>query len=86
MTKETFTLADIAERWCCCHSTVLAHVRSGRLPAIDISTNPSKRSRYVVRANDLEEFEHRRTVAPIEVTPKRRRARIRPSQILDIIK
>ena len=73
MTAQTsYTLAEIAERWRCCHSTVLALVRSGALTAIDIRTRPTGRSRYLVMAESLEAFEDHRTVAPPAATQKRR--------------
>lgn len=71
-TKQSYTLADVAQRWGCSHSSVLALVYSGDLAAIDISTNPAGRSRYIVPADALEAFEARRTVTPPSPTPKRR--------------
>ncbi len=85
-TKPTFTLGQIAEHWGCSHGTVLSHVYSGELVAIDISTNPAGRSRYIVRAEDLEEFERRRTTLPVQAKAKRRtRARIRPGEVTEFI-
>ena len=70
--RQTYSLAEVAERWGCSHSSVLALVYSGDLSAIDISTNPAGRSRYIVPADALHEFEQRRTVAPPSAPPKRR--------------
>ena len=74
--KRFFTLAKIAERRCCSHSTVLTHVRNGALRAVDISTNPKGRSHYLVPAESLEEFEESRVTAP----PQRSAARKSPSK------
>ena len=83
--KSAYSLADVATRWGCCHSTVLSLVRAGHLAAIDISTNPTGRSRYIVPAAALEAFENRRTVAP--PAPKsKRRARLRRSDVIQFFK
>lgn len=84
--KQTYSLAEIAERWGCSHGTVLSHVRSGSLRAIDISTRPSGRSRYIVRTEDLEEFEQRRVVSTAPVSTKRKRVKIRRSDVIEFIK
>ena len=71
MNKQSYTLREIADRWSCCHSSVLSLVKTGQLTAIDISTNPSGRSRFIVRADDLDDIESRRTVSPPVTPPKR---------------
>ena len=68
--QPAYSLADIAVRWNCCHSTVLNLVRRGDLRAINIGTG--RRSRYVVTAEALDDFEARRTVTPPAPAPKRR--------------
>ena len=81
---QSYSLADIATRWRCSHSTVLAHVRAGELHAIDISTNPAGRSRYVVSEESLAEFESRRTVKP-PAAPAKRRAKIKLRDVIEFI-
>lgn len=85
MSKPFYTLGGVAERWGCSHSTVLALVKSGALVAIDISSNPRGRSRYVVPADALDDFELRRTVSPAPV-PTKRRPKIKPGGIIEFIK
>ena len=83
--RSHYTLADVAARWNCSHSSVLALVYSGDLAAIDISTNPAGRSRYIVPSDSLEDFENRRTVAP--PAPKsKRRARVRRDDVIEFFK
>jgi len=74
--QATFTVANIAERWNCSHSSVLTLIDLGLLPAIDISTNPATRSRYVVSAEALEAFEAKRTTRPPEPATARRKKRV----------
>ena len=83
--RSHYTLADVAARWNCSHSSVLALVYSGDLAAIDISTNPAGRSRYIVPADALDAFEQRRTVAPPAPAPKRR-AKVRRSDVIEFFK
>lgn len=83
MSKHAFTLAEVASRWSCSHSTVLSLVRSGELTAIDISTNPAGRSRYIIRADDLDAFECRRTVAA-PVAPAKR-PKIKRRDVIEFI-
>jgi hypothetical protein len=83
MTK-AWTLQAIADRWGCSHSTVLHHVYTGELRSIDISTNPSKRSRYIVPDDALEEFETKRTMPPSDVdVPKRKRVRVKSGEVIE---
>jgi hypothetical protein len=72
MSKQFYTLAELAERWCCSHSTALSHVRSGQLPAVDISSNPRGRSHYIVATESVEAFEAARTTTPPKAPSKRR--------------
>lgn len=83
--KEMFTLADIADRWGCSHSTVLAHVASGALRAVDISTNPSARSRYIVRREVLEAFEEARETSPPAAASSTRKRQRQTSATAGII-
>lgn len=83
-TKEFWTLGEIAERWGCSHSTVLHHVYTGELQAVDISTNPEGKSRYIVRDESLEEFEAKRAVPPPDPPkPRRNRVRVRPGEVIE---
>ena len=67
--KATFTIAEIAERWSCSPSTVLEHVRSGRLRAINVSSS-ARRQCYRVPKASLEAFERdRSTDRPAEPKP-----------------
>ena len=84
MSKSFYNLAEISTRWGCCHSSVLSLVRSGELSAVDISTNPRGRSRYVVAAESLEDFETRRTITPPSA-PTKRRAKIKRDGIIEFI-
>ena len=75
--KPSYTLAQVAERWGISLSSVLMLVYSGDLPAIDVATKPAKRSRYIVLAEDLAEFELKRRSPPPEPKPERRKRRIK---------
>lgn len=83
----SYTLQQIADRWGCSHSTVLSHVYAGTLRAIDISTNPERRSRYIIPSDALEEFEAARDVSKIGAhlvpPPKRNRVRVRPGEVIE---
>ena len=79
--RPSCSLADIATRWGCCHSHVLSLVRSGALAAIDISTRPGGRARYIVTAEALDDFEVGRTTRP-PVPKQKRRARVRPGEVI----
>ncbi|MHB9077031.1 MAG: hypothetical protein ACYC3X_06000 [Pirellulaceae bacterium] len=82
-TKQTYTLAEIAARWGCCHSSVLMLVYSGDLRAIDISTNPKGKSRYIVPAEALEAFEAARATPPPEKPLKRKRVKVRSGEVIE---
>lgn len=81
--KDYWTLAEIAERWGCAHGTVLTHVYTGDLRAIDISTNPKGKSRYIVPAEALEQFERARETPPPETPPKRKRVKVRAGEVIE---
>ena len=84
--KQSFTLDEIATRWNCSHSSVLQLVYQGALRAVDISTNPNRRSRFVVFCDDLAAFEEARRTLPPAAPPKRRRVRIKPTEIVEFIR
>lgn len=85
-TKQTFSVAQIAERWGTCFNTPLAHIKSGELPAFDISTNRAGRSRYVIRREDLEAFEEGRTVAPPSPKQNRRQEKTQRVPVEEFIR
>ncbi len=84
MSKSFYSLAEIASRWGCSHSTVLTLVRSGNLQAVDISSNPGGRSRFIVPAESLEDFELLRTVTPPS-TPVKRHVKVRKRDVIEFI-
>jgi len=80
--QQFFTLGELCERWQCSHSHCLNLIRSGSLTAINIGTGG--RSRYVVSAEALDDFESARTTRP---APKqKRRARVRQTGIIQFFK
>ena len=81
--KEHYSLQEIADRWGVSHSTVLTHVYGGELRAIDVSTNPKGKSRYIVPAESLEAFEAARTTPPAEKPLKRKRVRVRQGEVIE---
>lgn len=74
--RPRYTLLEVAERLRCSRSTAESLIRLGLLEAIDTSTNPTGRRRYIVTAEALEEFEAKRTTKPPEPEPVRRRRRV----------
>ncbi len=82
--KVFYTLAEVAERWNCSHSSVLNLVYGGDLRAIDISTNPQKRSRYIVPTENLEAFEASRATEPPAIQPvKRKRVKMPAGAVIE---
>ena len=82
--QQFFTLDAIATRWGVSHGTVLTLVYQGVLRAIDISTNPRRKSRYVVPPEALTEFEaSRMTPPPSPPPPPRRRPRAAQSEVIE---
>lgn len=81
--KEYWTLGEIAERWCCSHSTVLTHVHTGELRAIDTSTNRRGKSRYIVPTEALLAFERARETPPPEKPLPRKRVKVRPGEVIE---
>jgi len=81
--QQTYTLAEIAQRWGCSHSTVLTHVYTGELRALDISTNPRQRSRYIVPGDALAEFEQSRATPPPEPPAPRKRVKVRSGDVIE---
>lgn len=84
--KTHWTLQEVAERWNCSYETVLQHVHTGTLGAIDISTPHSRRSRYAVPLEALEEFERTRATPPPEPTDQKpRTVHVRPGDLIQIV-
>jgi hypothetical protein len=82
--QKCLSLDAIAARWGVSHGTVLNHVYSGALRAIDVSTNPRRKSRYVVPPEALAEFEaSRMTPPPSPPPPPRRRPRAAQSEVIE---
>lgn len=65
--RKFLTLAQVAQRWGISHSSVLTLVYNGSLLAVDVSTNPKNRSRYVVGLDVVEAFEESRATTPPEL-------------------
>ncbi len=68
--KEWMTLPEIAREIRIRQATVAGWIRSGALPAYDVSTG--RRPRYRIRRADLDAFLERRAVVPTPATPIRR--------------
>ena len=66
-------VADVAERLAIDPSSVLALIRSGALPAVDVALPGTARRRWRIAVADLEAFLIRRRSSP----PSRRRNRHR---------
>jgi len=82
--KEHYSLQEIADRWGVSHSTVLTHVYGGELRAIDVSTNPRGKSRYIVPTESLEAFEAARATPPPEQpAAPRKRVRIPAGSVIE---
>lgn len=81
--KEHYTLLEIAERWGVSHSTVLTHVYTGDLRALDISTNPKGKSRFIVPAEALADFEAARATPPPDQPLRRKRVKVRSGEVIE---
>ena len=74
MTTSTITPPELAKRYRVNVDKILAWIRSGELPAINIASKPGGRPRWRIRESDIELFEARRSaVAPAKKTRRRRR-------------
>ena len=66
----------LAKRWGVSPDKVYAFIRSGELPAVNLSTVAGvSRPRWKIDEKDIEAFEQRRMAKPPEPTPKRRHRR-----------
>jgi excisionase family DNA binding protein len=84
--SEYLTLAEVAKRLRISHSSALTLVRSGQLPATDVSTHSAGRRRYIVLASDLDEWLRSRAVRPPAAANRRRRRVARPVNVVDFIR
>ena len=75
------TVADVAKRLVVVHDeVVLAHIRGGRLRAINVGLG-SRRPRWRIAQEALEEFLGARTTSPVQ--PAKPRRTRRPSQVIE---
>ena len=71
--RTKLTPPQLAQRYGCKPSKIIAWIRSGELRAIDSSTRPGVgRPRYLIDLADVAIFEERRTVKPAKTVTKRR--------------
>ena len=78
-----FTPPAIAKAYGIKPEKVIAWIKSGELPAINVATRPTGRPRFVVSETDLSTFEARRSAKPI---PKSvRRERQKRSDVIEFI-
>jgi excisionase family DNA binding protein len=71
---ESYTVAEVAERYAVTVGTVLAWVKGGELRGINVSRSArSKKPRYRVSAEALAAFESARTPTPPAPATRRRR-------------
>lgn len=74
---------QIAKEWGIRVATVLAWIRSGELPAIDVSAKPGvSKPRFLVDRAELEAFERRRSVRPPQ---QKRRRRPQPRDVIQFV-
>lgn len=66
--------AEVGERFGISTSAVLSLIRSGALPAVNVSPPGTRRPRYRISESDIAEFLERRAVRP-PAAPARRRKR-----------
>ena len=76
--SEFYTPPEIARLLRCRESKVSSWIKSGRLPAINVSE--STRPRYRVARQALDEFLQRQAVVPV-AKPERRQKRTIPSYV-----
>lgn len=70
--------SEIAGMWGISQETVIRFIKSGDLPAIDISPRRATKPQYLVDVSDLEAFERSRQVDP-DVKPAKRTKRKKPA-------
>lgn len=68
------TPPEVARRWRISPEKVIAWIRKGELPAIDVSSRPGvRRPRYRIDPADLGQFEQTRRVLPLAKSQRRNR-------------
>lgn len=72
--RRRYLIAEAAERLRTSESTIGRLIKAGVIRAINVGTG-QKRPRYVIDEAALEEFETRRSTAPLPVVPRRTRTR-----------
>ncbi len=75
--KRYYTPPELAQILDVAHGKVLAWIRSGELPAVDLSTDRRERPRYKVSETDLKQFLSVRSTKAKPVTTGRRAKRQR---------
>lgn len=66
----------LAEAWRATPEKIIALIRSGELPAIDVSLTPGVgRPRYLIGLDDIRAFEQRRRVVPPPASQATRKTR-----------
>ena len=78
--RDLLTVAEVAKRLSVQDEVVLAHIRSGRLRAINVGLG-SRRPRWRIAQEALEEFLGARTTSPVQ--PAKPRRTRRPSQVIE---
>jgi hypothetical protein len=68
------TPPDLARRYRCKPSKIIAAIRSGELVAIDLAAPGSSRPRYRISPAAIEDFERRRAVTVLPRPIRRRRS------------
>lgn len=76
----TTTPPKQAKSWGVSVNKVLAFIRSGELRAINMAASDKHRPRYVIKLEDVADFERRREVVP---KPKAAARRRKPAHIKD---
>lgn len=71
--RTKITPPELAARWGIDWHKVIAWIRSGELRAIDASTRPGGRPRFLIDERDIELFELRRSVISSPKPIRRRR-------------
>jgi hypothetical protein len=67
-----FTVADLCRRWKVGADKISAFLRRGELVGVNVATNLSARPQWRITLGSVEQFERRRSSAPL---PKQRRRR-----------
>jgi hypothetical protein len=71
--RQKISPPELAARWGIDPAKVIAWIRAGELRAIDASTHPGGRPRYLIDVADILIFEQRRSATPAPAAPRRRR-------------